>query len=184
MSNNRWKIQLSNESNVTIDDVRFIFSQAEKRLDDTIKTGETIASKTTTILTVMIAVIVGVSAFLINKWTGFAEIDNKIIVSAVAIIYVALVLVYMIKNVLPNHYYVGGSLPKDLFSDVYFNDNVDRTKQTVYMYMSEIENYQFRIEKNWSVNDERWSKYIGSVIALLIMPFALAILYIILEATR
>ena len=34
----RWKIKLSNESNVTLEDVKFIFSQAEKRLDDTIKT--------------------------------------------------------------------------------------------------------------------------------------------------
>ena len=77
-----------------------------------------------------------------------------------------------------------GRYPKIYLVTFIFNDNVDRAKQTVYMYMSEIENYQFRIEKNWSVNDERWSKYIGSVIALLIMPFALAILYIILEATR
>ena len=60
----RWKIELSNDCNVTLDDVKFIYSQAEKRLDDTIKTGETIASKTTTILTLMTGVIVGVSAYM------------------------------------------------------------------------------------------------------------------------
>jgi len=184
MSTERWKIAVSNENNVTIEDVKFIYSQAEKRLDDTIKTGETIASKTTTILTLMTGIIVGVSAYIVNKWEGLTSVDNKIIVSTIAIIYVALVLVYMIRNVLPNHYHVAGSLPKDLFSDVYFNDSVDRNKQTIYLYMSEIENYQFRIEKNGTVNDERWSKYIGSIIALLIMPFLLAILYVVLEATR
>jgi len=179
-----WSIQLSNENNVTLDDVKFIFSQAEKRLDDTIKTGESIASKTTTLLTLMTGIIVGVSAYLINKWTDFKTFDNKTIIAAVSIIYVFFVLVYMIRNVLPNHYYVAGSLPKDLFIDAFFKDDVDRKKQTTYIYMSEIEDYQLRIDKNWITNDERWSKYITSVIALLIMPFALAILYIILEATR
>ncbi|HYF32814.1 MAG TPA: hypothetical protein VD993_16935 [Chitinophagaceae bacterium] len=184
MSTNRWKIELSNESNVRLEDTKFIFSQAEKRLEDTIKTGETIAAKTITILTLMTAIIVGIGAFVINKWTNFKTIDNKVIVSAFGIIYITLVVVYMIRNVLPNHYHVLGSMPKDLFSDIYFNDRVDRAKQTIYMYMSEIENYQFRIEQNWSVNDKRWAKYIDSVIALLIMPYVLAILFVILEATR
>ena len=100
----------------------------------------------------------GIYTYIINKWVGFDSIDNKVILSAIAIIYVALILVYMIKNVLPNHYFVCGSLPEDLFKDIFFKDSVDRGKQTIYLYMNEIENYQFRIDKNWDVNNERWGK--------------------------
>jgi hypothetical protein len=41
-----WKIDSSIDVNrVSLEDVKLIFGQAEKRLDDTVKTGESIASK-------------------------------------------------------------------------------------------------------------------------------------------
>lgn len=49
-----WKIDPTIDVNrVSIEDVKLVFAQAEKRLDDTIKTGELIAGKTMTLMTLM-----------------------------------------------------------------------------------------------------------------------------------
>ncbi len=184
MDNDRWKINIANENNVTLEDVKFIFEQAEKRLDDTVKTGASISSKNTGILTVMTGVIIALSSYVIDKWVSFSSVDNKIFVSFVAVAYISALIAYMIKNILPSHYHVVGSLPQELFVQQFFEDSLERQKQIIYLYMSETENYQFRITHNESKNKNRWICYMTSMIALVIMPFFLAIVYFILQAVR
>jgi hypothetical protein len=47
--------------------------------------------------------------------------------------------------------------------------------------MSEIENYNLRIEQNLDVNAGRWKKYRFSVISILMLPVFLGAVYIMLE---
>ena len=50
---------------VSLEDVKLIFAQAEKRLDDTVKIGENIASKTMSMITLMAGVLIALSGFII-----------------------------------------------------------------------------------------------------------------------
>ena len=66
-----WKIDPSIDvTRVSLEDVRFVFSQAEKRLDDTAKTGESIASKTMSMMTLMAGVLIALSGYTISDWKG------------------------------------------------------------------------------------------------------------------
>jgi len=127
-----WKIDSRIDVNrVSLEDVKFIFSQAEKRLDDTVKTGESIASKTMSMITVMTGVLIALSGYTISNWKGFSsETDSR---------------------------------------------------QITIIYMSEIENYNNRIDRNLEVNEGRWKKYRISVISFLLLPVILGIVFIFEE---
>ena len=127
-----WKIDSRIDVNrVSLEDVKFIFSQAGKRLDDTVKTGESIASKTMSMITVMTGVLIALSGYTISNWKGFSsETDSR---------------------------------------------------QITIIYMSEIENYNNRIDRNLEVNEGRWKKYRISVISFLLLPVILGIVFILEE---
>jgi len=59
----------------------------------------------------------------------------------------------------------------------FFALSVPQEKITVFLYMSEIENYNSRIERNLLVNERRWKQYRLSVVLFLILPAFLAIVY-------
>jgi hypothetical protein len=64
-----WKIDPSIDADrVSLEDVKLIFSQAEKRLDDTVRAGENIASKTMSVITLMAGIFVALSGFMIANW--------------------------------------------------------------------------------------------------------------------
>ena len=177
-----WKIDSSIDVNrVTLEDVKFIFTQAEKRLDDTVKTGESIASKTMSMITLMAGVLIALSGFTISNWKGFSEATHKDSVAIIGSLYILGLFIYMVNNVMPNKYFVLGSEPEELMIPQFFDAALPLDKITIFIYMSEIENYNLRIEKNLEVNTGRWKKYRYSIIAFLLLPVILGILYILLE---
>ena len=73
-----WKIDRSIDvDRVSLEDVKFIFSQAEKRLDDTVKTGESIASKTMSMITLLAGVLIALSGYMISNWNSVALASHK-----------------------------------------------------------------------------------------------------------
>jgi hypothetical protein len=175
-----WKIDPSIDvDRVSLEDVKLIFSQAEKRLDDTIKTGESIASKTMSMITLMAGVLIALSGFIISDWKGAGAATHKDYLAIIGALYTFGLLVYVINNVLPNKYYVLGSDPEELMIPQFFDSAVPQGKITIFIYMSEIENYNLRIEQNLRVNTGRWTRYRLSVISFLLLPVVLGIGYII-----
>lgn len=177
-----WKIDPSIDINrVSLEDVKFVFSQAEKRLDDTVKTGESIASKTMSMITLMAGVLIALSGYTISDWKGLAVATDKDIVAILGSLYILGLFMYMLKNVMPNEYFVLGSEPDQLMLPGYFDAKLPLDKITIFIYMSEIENYNLRIEQNLDVNAGRWKKYRFSVISILMLPVFLGAVYIMLE---
>jgi hypothetical protein len=82
---------------------------------------------------------------------------------------------------LPNRYFVLGSEPNELMISSFFARSVQQDKITVFLYMSEIENYDWRIRRNLEVNEKRWNKYRRSVICFLLLPVFLGIAYGIMQ---
>jgi uncharacterized membrane protein len=76
---------------------------------------------------------------------------------------------------------VPGSEPEQLMVPSFFAAAVPKDKITLFIYMSEIENYNLRIEKNLEMNDRRSKLYRRSVILFLILPVLLGVLYSLLE---
>jgi hypothetical protein len=177
-----WRIDRSIDvDRVTLEDVKFIFSQAEKRLDDTVKTGESIASKTMSMITLLAGVLIALSGYMISNWKGMASASHKDEVAIIGSLYSIALSIYMIRNVLPNKYYVLGSEPEIMMTPSFFDPAVRIDKITIFIYMNEIENYNLRIEKNLDVNTGRWRQYRFSVNAIVALPVVLGVIYVVME---
>ena len=177
-----WKIDPSIDvDRVSLDDVKLIFSQAEKRLDDTVKTGENIASKTMSMITLMAGVFVALSGFMIANWDSSTPATKKDYLAVFGCCYLLALFIYAIRNILPDKYFVPGSEPDLLLVPSFFAAAIPKDKITLFLYMSEIENYNLRIEKNLEMNERRWKRYRRSVILFLIFPILLGLLYGLLE---
>ena len=83
------------------------------------------------------------------------------------------------ENTKPQVYLIAGALPKDLFADAFFIDGIIDEKRIIHFYVSEIENYQFKIEKNNEINKIRWNRYARLLKAIVYLPLILAAAYII-----
>ncbi|MGN6212034.1 hypothetical protein [Parafilimonas sp.] len=163
--------------------MKFIFGQSEKKLDDTIKVSDLITSRTNNLITIISAIIIALSAYIIQQWqTG--DINNKIWSAIAGFVYLISLIVYIIRNILPNNYYVPGLYPKDVVIDKYYKTKFPKDVSLIFVIMNEIENYEFRISSNEKLNDDRWAKYICSVIALLLMPLTVGILFCVLQITH
>lgn len=173
-----WKIDPAiNVDRASLDDIRFVFAQAEKRLDDSVKTGELITSRTMTLMTLMAGLLIALSGFFISNWNGWAKLNARVLVSLIGVLYILGTVTYMLKNVLPDEYFVLGSYPRDLITPNFYDPALPADKIAILMYISEIENYDSRIDYNRKKNNTRWNRYRHSLIALWLMPMILGVLY-------
>jgi hypothetical protein len=177
-----WRIDQSIDvDRVTLEDVKLIFSQSEKRLDDTVKTGENIASKTMSMITLLAGVMIALIGYIISNWKGMTLATHQDAVAITGSLYCILLSIFMIRNVLPNKYYVLGSEPKTMMNAAFFDPKLPAGKTTIFIYMNEIENYNLRIEKNLAINKRRWRQYRLAVNAMVALPVVLGILYVLLD---
>jgi hypothetical protein len=134
-----------------------------------------------TLVTLLCGILVALCGYLISNWKGLETATHKDMTAILGALYVLAVFIYMIENVLPNEYFVMGSEPSELMLPSFFDPAVRQDKITVFLYMNEIENYDYRIEHNLIVNKGRWQRFRKTVIALLTLPVLLGVSYILLE---
>src|ERR1700722_15570878 len=112
-----WKIDPSIDvDRMSLEDVKLIFSQAEKRIDDTVRTGENIASKTMSVITLMAGVFIALSGFIIANWGSPTPKTKKDYLAVFGCCYLLAMFVYTIRNILPDKYLVPGSEPEQLMA--------------------------------------------------------------------
>jgi hypothetical protein len=180
-----WTIDQSiNVDRLSVDELKLIFSQAEKRLDDTVKQGESIASKTMSMITLMAGLLVALSGYIISVWKGSAALTNKDWVGIVGCLYLLGLLIYVINNVMTYKYFVVGTRPEILIESTFSDDDIQDSKMLLLLYINEIEEYNWRIGENAYLNRRRWRRYRISAMLLLFFPLVLALLYETLEWTR
>jgi hypothetical protein len=126
-------------------------------------------------------VLIALCGYTISNWNDDEPLGSKVWVAILGSVYIVSLFFYMLKNVLPNRYFVLGSEPNELMISSFFAKGVQRDKITVFLYMSEIENYDWRIQRNLEVNEQRWNKYRRSVIFLLLLPVFLGSVYGIMQ---
>ena len=180
-----WSIDQSlNIDRVSMEELKLIFNQAEKRLDSTTKEGENIASRTTTMVTLMAGLLIALSGYLISVWKGIITLTNKDLVAIFGCLYLLGLLIYAIRNIMTHRHFMTGSQPEDLVNSTYDDDEITRSKMLLLLYINEIESYNGRIVNNTALNREGWRRYRNLVRLLLFFPFALALLLETLEWIR
>lgn len=178
----KWKANLlpENEKNVTIDDLKFIFGQAEKRMDDGIKNFDATTTKSVNFITFSTAILTALSAYFFSKFDPHGNFDEKLCTVLFCCLYTGYVLYRFVSIVLPKDYQPIGTFPQDLFVDDFFNGdnqwNQSEIKSpTWYIYLSELESYQRRIAQNSEITTSRLLQFNHSAKLICGMPvFGLA----------
>lgn len=154
--------------NHSIDHLKFVFSQAEKRLEDSNKAYEYITSKTVTILSVTIAIITALSSYSFLNFDIHGVFSPKVTTAISASIYVFIILISLIRNVKSFEYHPLGSSPDKLYVEI----PNGATKEQFFsdILYSEIKNYNKRISENYDFNKKRVSRLDSSIMFLIFMP--------------
>ncbi len=182
-----WHADLSpkNEKNVTLDDLKFIFGQAEKRMDDGIKNFDATTTKSINFIALSAALLTAMSAYFFTNFDPQGQYSPKLLTVAVACLYTAVVLYRFVGIILPKTYQPIGTYPQFLFADDFFEDN-DTWKQpglaysTWCIYLSELESYQRRIKQNATANEIRLGQFNQSTQLICTMPIGGLVLYLLL----
>jgi hypothetical protein len=173
----KWNIEILNFKNVSLDDAKFLFSQAEKKLDDTVKVGDSVTNRSYTIISILVGLLIALSGYFFNSVITAGIKDGKTALSLIAICYLLVCLFVLLTNIFPKSYYTLGSQPKDLAINDFFVDEIDKDLRSVYLYVSEIENYQERIEGNFYKNNKRLFLLRNCLIAVYVLPIILSGIY-------
>jgi len=178
----RWTAKLEHKKKLTADDAKFVFEQAEKLLKDSVETATTIINRVATLIPIISGIIIALTAYIFAQWYKTKVFDHILMVATLGVVYLSIVGIIAYSSLLPQKYYPAGSLPFDLFADTFFLDIVPDNKRIIRYYVSEIENYQFRIIENNTINAKRWRKYKYSLSALVAFPAFLTIAYLIVRS--
>jgi hypothetical protein len=173
-----WQADVSQKEKLTIEDVRFIFAQAEKMLKDSVDTSEVIVNRTNTLITIISGLLIALMGYIITRLNNSSSLDSILFTTIIAIIYLYITVWCCFENTKPKSYLICGSLPKDLFNNSFFDPQIDSDKRIIHFYVSEIENYQYKIETNNSINRIRWGRYQMLLKAILFLPIVLIGVYI------
>ncbi|WP_040006186.1 hypothetical protein [Fibrisoma limi] len=166
-----WRAEFENLKNVDLDDLKFIFAQAEKRLDDTIKNFDVTTSKSISFITLTATLLTALTAYLFVNFDPKGVFDPKLCTVGVCCIYAAVILFRFIDIVLPKSYDPMGSFPQDLLVDHMFTDEDADAKATLQnLYLNEIENYNCRIIRNRTVNAQRLKIFNDSAERICYLP--------------
>jgi len=175
--NSNFKVKFPD--NHSIDHLKFVFSQAEKRLDDSNKTFDATTTKSITLITLTVALLSTLSAyfFINNDFSG--SFDPKLFTVLTFALYSLCILIYLSKNILAHNYLPTGSLPSILLSEC--PDGLTEELHLKDVYYSELVNYDKRITHNYSMNNSRIDRINNSIKLLVYLPVFGVILYTIIS---
>lgn len=169
--------------NHSIEHLKFVFSQAEKRLDESHKTFETTTTKSVTLITLIVALLSALTAyfFVNNDFSGV--FSPKLFSVFVVSVYIFFVLIYIVKNILPHDYQPSGSSPSSLLTECpQYDISEKELKQELHLkdvYYSELVGYDKRIEHNFTMNNPRLERIRISINMLIYMPVLGLLIYTI-----
>lgn len=155
--------------------LKFVFSQAEKRLEDSCKSYEYTTTKTVVVLSVSVGLLSASLAYL------FLNIDfNGIFCPRLATVvflslYIFFTTIILALNIFSFEYHPNGSYPEDLYVE-----NQNGIEENLFfrkVLHEEITSYNDRINFNYDKNKARVKRLDFVVGALVFMPIFLVIFY-------
>ena len=110
-----WEPNINDWSKVKPEHSRFIFEQAEKKVDEGIKVCDALSNRIYSLITLNVGIWLALCAYL---FTNIFSDDKKGYLMPtffVALAYIFLLLIYLFRKVYPKGYFTTGSQPKDLW---------------------------------------------------------------------
>lgn len=173
---------ITNTDLASLDELKFVFYQAEKRLEDSHKTYDSTTGKSITLITLTVAIFSTLAAFFFLHNDTSGSFDPKLFTVLILSFYIFYILTQLIRNILPGDYQPNGTLPSDLLNKQFY-DGRDKTPEDENvlkdMYYSELVNYDFRIKDNFNSNSPRLGRIRRSIILLVTFPLIGLIIYLI-----
>jgi hypothetical protein len=173
-----WTAAVAFKEKLTLDDAKFIFEQAEKLLNDSVGTSETIVSRMNTLITLITGSMLALIGYIISRIGKDFVFDPPMFTASVGALFLYVLAFHSFQNNQPKDYLLPGSVPKDLFNPAFFDKAIPNDQRIVLYYVNELENYMYRIEINNEINEKRWKRYSMITGALLWLPIILIICYL------
>ena len=177
MTTSEWINSLNDfEGEIDKEEAKFIFEQSEKLLKDIVDTNILIINRTTTLTTLVVAVMLTLIGFSFNRWIAYNYIDDYIITAIVITFYYFCLCIMLTKNIQPKQYGVCGAQPKDLFVGSFYTE-VTKEKRVMNFYCNEIINYQKKIDMNKITNEKRWRLFNNSLWGIVLSPLVIPFVF-------
>jgi hypothetical protein len=129
------------------------------------------------LITIITGSLIALITFGINRLSKSTTLDPVLLTTIIGTLCLYALAWYSFSVNFPEDYIIAGSLPKDLYNESFFTELIkDEDRLRIY-YLSEIEQYQFRIEVNSKINNSRWAAYTRISITLVSLPAVLALGY-------
>ncbi len=174
-----WQTDIDDDFPFEINALKFVFSQAEKKLEDSNKVFDATSAKSVSLIALASGIFIAQATyFFLNNYIGKdAELDPKLFTVFVSAMFVLLILSYLLNNLIPVNYHTVGSSPKRLFNKSFFNEQF-AGKSENFLYANEIETYEIKIDYNFKLNSIRLQRVRFGIRALLFLPVvALSLFY-------
>lgn len=163
-----------------LDDLKFIFSQVEKRVKETADEGDRINNRSITVIGVCIVFLTGLLGWII---TNFNVQPPEVILTAVYLFFHLLRCVSILK---PNIYFVRylsiGSYPSDLLKPNMFTNLSEEVTVESKMLYSELISYEKRVRINACKNERRSNAILQTYDCLYSILYFVPICYLLLAA--
>lgn len=184
MEEKKW-YEIANEKNVNKENAKFVLEQAEKQVKETSDVGNNVVARATTLLTLVSGLLIALFGYGFTQWmylsahnsNGVQTVLSTCIYSNIYLFIIALLLTY---NLLGKDYAIVGSEPKALFKDTFFNKSKD-DDVLIHFYVSELVQYQTRIENNKTMNKKRWKLYHITLLMTTFIPLVIFIIFAIIN---
>jgi hypothetical protein len=178
MEKKKWSVSDEYLEKITEAQAKFIHEYSEKQLKEVTDTSNVILTRTSILISVTVASMIGLVGYSVSHWEKVHKFDNSLDASAFGIIYLFIICLLLILNVKPTNYYSIGAEPKVFFCNNFFNESIEKEERQFIFYINEIESYQDRIESNKITNNRRWSLYHVSLWLVGLTPIVLIVAYL------
>jgi hypothetical protein len=151
-----WRHSLKNWELVNKDVYKFCFEQAEKRLKDVLDDGEKITNRAYTLIGILIPVLSVFVGVLLKNFSSKTVFDFVSILSLLGIVVLGICLFLLSRLIKVREVWFSGTEPQDIILSHYLEiDSLTEDESLKYMYLSEIESIQHKIDQNKLANEQR-----------------------------
>jgi hypothetical protein len=171
-----WKSELKDWENVGTESYKFCLSQAEARLSSVLGNSEKITSRSYTLISIIIPIVAVCVGGVLNISSKEDKSYPIIILSIVSGLVLIGCLYFLITLIQKRDIWDIGIIPKDIVKSEYLEfDGLTNEETLKYLYLSQIEEVQHKIESNESVDKGRIETFNRCLWAIAILFFFVSI---------
>jgi len=167
------------EAKLSLEDAKFIFGQAEKKLKDTVDESQIIVARNTLITIALIT-------YLFSNAIGSNVNDKLVTFLGISTVYFVAINFILIRNLHPQDYKIVGTSPLTFYDKSLYEPEFDDTatqtnKRLMEFYQASIRGYQKSIDINEGINKKRWDKLRIALWMLGMSPISLFFIFVIIS---